>query len=221
MKNITIKITLMTALPLAITSSVLAQTTGGCDWMKADSTVYFPIGCMPSWENTSAISTVKGTKLEKSFNQNVQASLYGELTGLTMLPANGEPGHNTPTLIGKGYNTFSTTDRSMLILVDGFQATLDNLTPEEIESVTFLKDAASTAIYGLRGANGVLVVKTKRGKKKNSKSMSLHNLASTRRSVSPSSSMPITMQLCTTRHVPTTVWNLIMTIKPLKVTMKA
>ncbi len=156
----------MAVLPFAAVASAIAQDTGGCDWMKPDSTVYFPIGSVPSWKNSSAISSVRGAKLEKTFNQNVQAALYGELTGLTVMPAGGEPGHSTPTLIGRGYNTFDTTDRSVLILVDGFQATLDNLTPEEIESVTFLKDAASTAIYGVRGANGVLLVKTKRGQKK-------------------------------------------------------
>lgn len=132
-----------------------------------DETVEMLLGDVPATHRSSATSTVKGERLKKSFTQNVLNTLYGEITGLTVMQGSGEPGNDSPTLTSRGVGTFSASTRStrnVLVIVDGFENTLENITVDEIENVTLLKDAAATAIYGMKGANGVLVVNTKRGR---------------------------------------------------------
>lgn len=117
------------------------------------------------WEMTGAISSVKGDEMSKSFTTNVANTLYARLPGLTVGQQSGEPGNDAPTLHARGISTFG-TGRDVTIIIDGFPSTLElfqQLTPQEIESVNLLKDAASAAIYGNKAANGVLLVKTKRG----------------------------------------------------------
>ncbi|OAQ38979.1 SusC/RagA family TonB-linked outer membrane protein [Pedobacter psychrophilus] len=120
---------------------------------------------------TSSISTVNGENIEQNFSLNLGNTLYGRLTGLFLAQGNSEPGVGTPNLTVRGINTFGGSNTAPLIVVDGFIAggneigsVFSQLVPEEIESVTVLKDAASTAVYGNRGANGVILVTTKRGK---------------------------------------------------------
>lgn len=121
-------------------------------------------GRQPVWKITSALSTVSGRDLQKSFTTNLGNTLFGRIPGLTVQQSGGEPGNDSPTLIGRGVNTFTSgTGRNLLIMVDGFESSYEQLVPDEIESISLLKDASSTAIYGLRGANGVLLITTKRG----------------------------------------------------------
>lgn len=149
---------------LLIPSTVQAQQERvAADWMKKDSIVVTQLGGISSWKVAGAMSTVKGSKLEKSFTQNVMNTLYGEIPGLTVMQGSGEPGSDSPTMNARGFNTFSTTDRSVLVIVDGFESTFDQLAVQEIESITLLKDAAAAVVYGMRGANGVLLVTTKKG----------------------------------------------------------
>ncbi len=112
---------------------------------------------------TSSISTVKGIDLQKTFNTNVANTLYGRLAGLTVAQGNNESGINSPSLAGRGISTFG-PGNNLLVIVDGFLGDFTQLVPEEIEEVSLLKDASATAIYGSRGANGVLLVTTKRGR---------------------------------------------------------
>ncbi|MBC7889659.1 MAG: TonB-dependent receptor [Ferruginibacter sp.] len=112
---------------------------------------------------TSAISTVKGSELQKTFNTNIANTLYGRIAGLTVNQGGNEPGANAPSLAGRGRNTFGPGD-NMLVMIDGFPGDLNQLVPDEIEEISLLKDASATAIYGSRGANGVILVTTKRGK---------------------------------------------------------
>ena len=133
------------------------------DYLQRDTLSASEFGVQESWRSTGAVSAVKSTKLQKSFTQNVMNTLYGELPGLTVMTGSGEPGSDSPSILARGINTFDTSNRSVLIVVDGYESTLDNLSADEIESIAVLKDAAATAIYGMRGANGVVVVTTKRG----------------------------------------------------------
>ncbi len=119
-------------------------------------------GRQPGWKVTSAISTVEGTTLQKNFTSNLANTLYGRLPGLTVLQNSGEPGNDSPTLAARGIGTFG-PGRNVLVMVDGFESSFEQLVPDEIESVTLLKDASAIAMYGLRGANGVLLVTTRRG----------------------------------------------------------
>lgn len=122
-------------------------------------------GTQPDWEVTGAISSIKGDELTKSFTTNVANTLYGRIPGLTVGQNNGEPGNDAPSLISGGISTFAGSN-SIYIIIDGFPSTYElfqQLTPLEIESINLLKDASSAAIYGNNAANGVLLVKTKRG----------------------------------------------------------
>ena len=122
-------------------------------------------GERPDWEMTGAVSSVKEDELIKSFTTNVANTLYGRLPGLTVGQQSSEPGDDAPTLHARGIGTFG-SGRDVTIIIDGFPSTYElfqQLSPQEIESVNLLKDAASAAIYGNKAANGVLLVKTKRG----------------------------------------------------------
>lgn len=127
-------------------------------------------GTQPAWMVTGAVSTISGNELQKSFTTNLGNTLNGRLPDLTVRPGSGEAGYDSPTLNSRGLSTFG-SGRSLYIVLDGIglptaatgQQAIEDLTPYEIESITLLKDAAATAVYGNRGANGVLLVTTKRG----------------------------------------------------------
>jgi len=121
-------------------------------------------GDQPSWIVTSAISSVSGNDLQKSFTSNLGNTLFGTVPGLTVMQNGNEPGQDSPSLYIRGLNTYG-TGRSVLVIVDGIESSYEQLVPAEIESVSVLKDASATAIYGSRGANGVLLVTTRRGSK--------------------------------------------------------
>lgn len=133
------------------------------DYLQRDSLAVSEFGTLEAWRSTGSVSTARSAKLQKSFTQNVMNTLYGELPGLTVMTGSGEPGSDSPSVLVRGINTFDTSNRSALILVDGYESTLENLSADEIETISILKDAAATAIYGMRGANGVILVTTKRG----------------------------------------------------------
>ena len=112
---------------------------------------------------TGAVSSIKGTTLEKVPTSSVAEALVGRLPGVQITSADGSPGADIMIRVRGGGSI--TQDNSPLILVDGFEvATLNDVPPTDIESVEVLKDAASTAIYGARGANGVILVTTKKPK---------------------------------------------------------
>lgn len=110
---------------------------------------------------TAAISTVSGQELLKSPVTNVNNSLAGRVPGLVVQQTSGRPGINSAALYIRGQVSPSAT---ALIIVDGVERTsFGDIDPNEIESINVLKDASSTALYGLKGANGVFVVTTKKG----------------------------------------------------------
>jgi len=131
--------------------------------LKDQTSVNIGFGKQPAQIITSAISTVKGHVLQKAFNTNLGNTLYGRIAGLTVNQGNNEPGDNSPSLAGRGRNTYG-PGTNLLIIVDGFLGDYKQLIPEEIEEISLLKDAAATAVYGSRAANGVLLVTTKRGR---------------------------------------------------------
>ncbi len=110
---------------------------------------------------TAAMSTVSGDELSRFPTQTMSTALAGRLSGLTVLQTSGEPGVNYPQMLIRGKGTYR--DNSFLVFVDGFEAEMDHLIPEEIETISVLKDAAALAPFGMRGANGVLWVTTKKG----------------------------------------------------------
>lgn len=119
-------------------------------------------GKQPAWLVTGALSQVSGAEMEKTFTTNLQNTLIGRIPGLTVTQGSDEAGVVNNTLRARGVATYQ-GGQDLLVLVDGFRSSFAELVSQEIESVTLLKDASATAIYGLRGANGVLLVTTKRG----------------------------------------------------------
>ncbi|MCP9611492.1 SusC/RagA family TonB-linked outer membrane protein [Coprobacter tertius] len=95
---------------------------------------------------------------------NLASSLAGRLSGVVVIQKSGEPGHDDSDIWIRGISTFTNQNQSPLILVDGVERSFSNIDPEDIESFTVLKDASATAVYGVRGANGVIIIKTKPGK---------------------------------------------------------
>lgn len=113
---------------------------------------------------TGAVSTVKTDELIQSPVGNISNALAGKVAGLITVQSSGEPGSDAATLYIRGTGTYGTT--TPLIVIDGFPRTksdLDGIDANEIESITVLKDASSSSLYGIQGANGVIVVSTKRG----------------------------------------------------------
>ncbi len=115
---------------------------------------------------TGSISTVSGTTLTERPAPNAANLLQGRATGLQVTQPSGEPGRDNPSFIIRGRGSFgSGTNIQPLVLIDGVTGSINNLSPQDIENITVLKDAASAAIYGSRGANGVILVTTKKGRK--------------------------------------------------------
>lgn len=115
-------------------------------------------------DKTSSISTIDGKIIDKSSTFNIGNALYGLLPGLNILQKSGEPGADDPDYRIRGNGTFGNSNYP-LVLVDGFQRDLNSLSMEDIESISVLKDASAAILYGSKAANGVILVKTKRGQK--------------------------------------------------------
>lgn len=94
---------------------------------------------------------------------NLSSTIAGRLSGVVSVQRSGEPGHDDADIWIRGISTFTDQDSSPLVLVDGVERSFNNIDPEDIESFTVLKDASGTAVYGVRGANGVVLIKTKPG----------------------------------------------------------
>ena len=111
---------------------------------------------------TGAVSTVD-VDLLKTPTSSITNALAGNVPGILARQTSGQPGKNISEFWIRGISTFG-ANSSALVLVDGFERSLDELNVEDIESFSVLKDASATAIYGTRGANGVVLITTKQGK---------------------------------------------------------
>ncbi|MGV8137335.1 MAG: TonB-dependent receptor [Mangrovibacterium sp.] len=112
---------------------------------------------------TGAVASMKNTELMQSPQANISNALAGRLSGILSVQRSGEPGADQSTIRIRGIGTFSGT-QDPLIMVDGIETdNYNNIDPNEIENIAILKDASATAVYGVRGANGVILITTKRG----------------------------------------------------------
>ncbi len=110
---------------------------------------------------TGAVTAVGGETLMKSPVANVANALQGNLPGVSAVQPSGMPGADEPVIRIRGVGSLNSADP--LVLVDGVERSFSQLDPNEIESISVLKDASATAVFGVRGANGVILVTTKRG----------------------------------------------------------
>ncbi|MEI7423813.1 MAG: SusC/RagA family TonB-linked outer membrane protein [Prolixibacteraceae bacterium] len=110
----------------------------------------------------SSVSSISGKDVEKNTVFSLGNALYGRIAGLTLSQTSGEPGNDAPGLTIRGVGTFGWS-HAPLYLVDGFERDLNSVSVFDVESISVLKDAAATSLYGLKAANGVIMVNTKRG----------------------------------------------------------
>lgn len=112
---------------------------------------------------TAAISSIDTKELLKSPSGSVANALSGAVSGLSSVQFSGQPGAEDPSIYIRGTGSLSDELSKPLILVDGVERSFFQMDPNEIENISILKDAASTAVFGVRGANGVILVTTRRG----------------------------------------------------------
>ena len=113
---------------------------------------------------TGSLTTVSGRTLTERPAPNAANLLQGRVTGLQVTQPSAEPGRDNPNFLIRGRGSFGGSN-DPLVLIDGVTGSFNNLSPDDIENITVLKDAASASIYGARAANGVILVTTKKGRK--------------------------------------------------------
>jgi TonB-linked SusC/RagA family outer membrane protein len=116
---------------------------------------------IPAKAVTTSISTVNSHDIENNSVFTLSNALYGKLPGLFVLQRESEPGNDAPLMFLRGRST--TANNSPLVLVDGIERNMNDVQIEDVENISVLKDAASTVMYGIKGANGVILITTKRG----------------------------------------------------------
>lgn len=121
-------------------------------------------GVQKKVSQTGAISSIKNEDLTRTPVSSVTNVLAGQLSGVSTVQTSGEPGSDAAEIFVRGKATFSEEGAKPLIQVDGVERDMWDIDPNEIESISVLKDASATAVFGVRGANGVILVTTKRGK---------------------------------------------------------
>lgn len=150
------------ALP-SVTSAQVAGNDVSTDSVSAPKTVKVAFGTQSRDQITSSVSTVGGGAMRKTQTSTLSNTLFGRLPGVAALHTAGAPGYDEASLFIRGRHTFQ--DNGYLVLLDGFQVDgFNQVSVDEIESVSVLKDAAALALYGIKGANGAILITTKRGK---------------------------------------------------------
>ena len=138
-----------------LTVTLLPDTTA------LDESVVIAYGQQKKVTITGAVSAVSGEGLMKSPVPNVANALQGNLPGVSAVQPSGMPGADEPVIRIRGVGSLNSAEP--LVLVDGVERSFSQLDANEIESISVLKDASATAVFGVRGANGVILVTTKRG----------------------------------------------------------
>lgn len=134
------------------------------DSKALDEVVVVGYGTQTKVNLTGAVSTISKDDLVNRPVTNVSSALQGLTPGVTITSGTGQPGNDASTIRVRGVGTLN--NANPYILVDGIETgTFDSIDPNDIESISVLKDAASAAIYGSKAANGVILVTTKRGKR--------------------------------------------------------
>lgn len=142
-----------------------------------DQVVVVGYGRQKKSDLTGAVSSLKGKELERITSPNVEQALQGKIAGVYVTPASGQPGANAVIRI-RGTGTLNNSNP--LYVVDGMiTEDASSVNPQDVESIEVLKDASSAAIYGSRGANGVIIITTKNGKKRKNAQLSFSSYLGT------------------------------------------
>lgn len=144
---------------VAVAGKTVINVTMSVDSQFLDEVVVVGYGTQKKVNLTGSVAMIGSEEMAARPISNVTSGLQGMLPGVTVVNATGEPGNSNTTIRVRGIGTIG--NANPLILIDGVEGDLSAINPEDIESVSVLKDAASASIYGARAANGVLLVTTK------------------------------------------------------------
>ena len=144
---------------VAVAGKTVINVTLSVDSQFLDEVVVVGYGTQKKVNLTGSVAMIGSEEMAARPISNVTSGLQGMLPGVTVVNATGEPGNSNTTIRVRGIGTIG--NANPLILIDGVEGDLSAINPEDIESVSVLKDAASASIYGARAANGVLLVTTK------------------------------------------------------------
>ncbi len=133
------------------------------DAAALDDVVVVGYGTQQKYSVISSVSTIEPEELQNSSSRSISSNLAGRLPGVIAVQRSGEMGFDNAQFWIRGISSFA-GNSDPLVLVDGVERSLNNIDPAEIENFSILKDAAASAVYGVRGANGVILITTKRGK---------------------------------------------------------
>lgn len=134
------------------------------DSQMLDDVVVVGYGTQKKVNLTGAVGSISADELLARTSPNTSSLLQGRVPGMQVVQNSGQPGGENISIQIRGMGTFSNAGNNPLILIDGVEGNLNNVNPNNIESISVLKDAASASIYGSRAANGVVLVTTKSGK---------------------------------------------------------
>lgn len=133
------------------------------DAARLDDVVIIGYGSQTKASITGALATVKTEELVKAPVASITNVLAGAVPGVATVQTTGQPGNDAATIYIRGVGSLNSNYAAPLVLVDGVERDFSQIDPNEIENFSILKDAASTAVFGVRGANGVILITTKRG----------------------------------------------------------
>lgn len=133
------------------------------DTQALDEVVVVGYGVQKKANLTGSVAQISAEAIESRSVASVSAALAGQIPGVTAIQSSGAPGSQTASITIRGTNSIN--GGSPLVIVDGVPGSMNTIDPQDIESLTVLKDAASSAIYGVQAANGVILITTKKGKK--------------------------------------------------------
>lgn len=133
------------------------------DAENLDEVVVVGFGKQKKVSVVGSITTIEPKELQVGTSRSMSNNLVGQLSGVIGAQRSGEPGYDNSNFFIRGISSFN-GNNNPLVLVDGIERSLNNIDPSEIESFSILKDASASAVYGVRGANGVILITTKRGK---------------------------------------------------------
>jgi TonB-dependent starch-binding outer membrane protein SusC len=135
------------------------------DTKKLDEVVVVGYGTQKKVNLTGAVASVSSAALESRPITQTSQALAGLVSGVSVSQGSGRPGNDGAEIRIRGVGTFSGAGKDPLVLIDGLAASINDIDPNNIKSISVLKDAASASIYGNRAANGVILIETKRGEK--------------------------------------------------------
>jgi TonB-linked SusC/RagA family outer membrane protein len=128
---------------------------------QLDEVIVVGMGTQRKISAVASVSTIDAKELQVPA-PSIANMLGGKIAGVITMQYSGEPGSNLADFWVRGIGTFGANDKA-LVLIDGIEGNLNSIDPADVESFSILKDASATAVYGVRGANGVVLVTTKRG----------------------------------------------------------